>query len=94
MPVTPTKGSKRMAVGTPGRADSRAHAQACTPVGFAAASALEQILAAIAGVERKLDARFAALAADAEEREKRIAAKFLVVDAMEDEVRRKGHWEV
>jgi hypothetical protein len=93
VPVTPTKGKKRMAVGTPrpvrfGRAGGKA-----PPVGFAAASAMEQILAAVAGVERKLEEKaraleermmggMAAMTADADNRVAR-----LVADAEERERR-------
>jgi len=62
--VTPTKGSKRMAMRTPRpnrlRRPALAHP---TPIGFAAASALEQILAAVARVEKKMEEKVAALEA-------------------------------
>jgi len=54
VPVTPTKGSKRMAVGTR-RPIRHSRPARLMPVGFAAASALDQILAAIAGMERKME---------------------------------------
>ena len=55
VPVTPTKGSKRMAMGTPH--PSRLHQLVVRPMpaGFVAASALEQIIAAIAGLEWKME---------------------------------------
>jgi len=87
VPVTPTKGNKRMAVGTP-KATRRRLPVRPMPVGFAAASALEQILAAIAGVEQKMEERITALAArmmegmealamDGKSREGRITARLL-----------------
>jgi len=87
--VTPTKGSKRMAMGTP------RPKRLCRPVlarpaliGFAAASALEQILAAAARVEKKMEEKVTALeaqmmegigslAAEENEREVRMAAGLL-----------------
>jgi len=89
--VTTTKGNKQMAVGTP-KATGRRPAL-LTPVGFAAASALEQILAAIVGAERKMEAKVAvlkakmmkgmnALAADAERRKVRPSVR-LLADAEE-----------
>jgi len=64
VPVTQTKGSKRMAVGTPRRVRPRTWTAARPmPTGFAAASALEQILAAIPGVERKMEEKVTALEA-------------------------------
>jgi len=98
VPVTPIKGSKRMAVGTPRRARSRTWAAARPiPAGFAAASALEQILAAIAGVERKMEEKVTALearvmegmgawVANENEREVRVATR-LLADAEEREKR-------
>jgi len=98
VPVTPTNGSKRMAVGTPRRARPRTWTAARPmPAGFAAASALEQILAAIAGAERKMEEKVTALearitegmgarAADENEREVRAAAR-LLADAEEREKR-------
>jgi len=98
VPVTPTKGNKRMAMGTP-RPIRRSLRPAVRlmPASFAAASALEQILAAIAGVERKMEEKVAALeprkregmgALDADEnvREERVAAR-LLADAEEREKR-------
>jgi len=95
--VTPTKGSKRMAMGT------LRPSQLCRPVarpmptGFAAASVLEQILAAIAGLERKMEEKVGALearmivgmgvlVAGKGEREVRMAAR-LITDAEEREKR-------
>jgi len=62
VPVTPTKGNKRMAVGIP-KATRHCLPVRPMPVGFAAASALEQMMVAIAGVERKMEERITALAA-------------------------------
>jgi hypothetical protein len=116
VPVTPTKGSKRMAMGTPRPTRRYRPAARPIPVGFAAASALEQILAAIAGVERKMegkiealkevmmegmtamvadaDSRAAAMMADAEEREKRLAVRLLAFEGLETEMVEKGKWEI
>jgi len=58
-PVSPTRGSKRMAMGTP--RPTRHYRPAAMRVGLAAASALEQILAAIAEVERKVEKKVALL---------------------------------
>jgi len=98
VPVTPTKGSKRMAVGTLRRVSP------CTwpavrpmPAGVAAAFVLEQILAAIAGVERKMEKKVTALeawmmeemgvlAADENEKEVRAPAR-LLADVEERELR-------
>jgi len=99
VPVTPTKGSKRMAMGTPRPRPTRHYRPANLrpmPIGFAAASALEQTLAAIAGVEQKMEEKVAVLkgrmmegmgvlAADENEREARTVAR-LLADA---EVREK-----
>jgi len=72
VPVTPTKGNKRMAMGTPrpnrhtrpaARPIPAGFVARLMPAGFAAASALEQILVAIAGVERKMEEKVAALEA-------------------------------
>jgi hypothetical protein len=63
VPVTPTKGSKRMAMGTPRPTRQYRPAARPMPAGFAAASALDQILAAIAGVERRMEEKVAALEA-------------------------------
>ena len=68
VPVTPTRGNKRMVMGTPRptrqyRPPRLTGTARSATVGFAAASALEQILAAIAGVERGLEERTAALEA-------------------------------
>jgi len=98
VPVTPTKGSERMAVGTPRR--TRPHTWAAArpmPAGFAAASALEQIQAAITGVEWRMEEKVSALeaqmtegrearAADENEREVRAAAR-LLADVEEREKR-------
>jgi len=97
-PVTPTKGSKRMALGTPkpGR-HYRSRAARPAPIGFAAQSALEQILGAVAGMEKKMEEKVAGLearmmegmgarAAEEEEREKRAAVR-LLADAEEREKR-------
>jgi len=97
-PVTPTKGSKRMALGTPkpGR-HYRSRAARPAPIGFAAQSALEQILGAVARLEKKMEEKVAGLevrmmegmgarAAEEEEREKRAAAR-LLADAEEREKR-------
>ena len=96
-PVTPTKGSKRMALGTPkpGRR-FRLLAARPAPIGFAAQSALEQILGAVARMEKKMEEKVAGLearmikgmgarAAEEEEREKRAAR--LLADAEEREKR-------
>jgi len=97
VPVTPTKGNKRMAMGTP-RPNRHTRPAVCPmPAGFAAASALEQILAAIAGVERKMEEKvtalearmmegMGALAADENEREARVVAR-LMADGEEREAR-------
>ena len=63
-PVTPTKGSKRMALGTPkpGR-HYRSRAARPAPIGFAAQSALGQILGAVAGMEKKMEEKVARLEA-------------------------------
>jgi len=63
VPVTPTKGSKRMAMGTPRPTRQYRPVARPMPVGFAAASALEQILAAIAGVERRMEEKVTVLEA-------------------------------
>jgi len=75
--VTSTKGSKRMAVGTPRRARPRTWAAARPmPAGFAAASALEQILAAITGAEWRMEEKVSVLEARMMEgREARAANK-------------------
>jgi hypothetical protein len=100
-PVTPTKGKKRMAVGTPRpmktlRPGTRLASRPGL-VGFAAQSALECILSAIARVEKRVedaaagnDARLVegiqAVVAEAEAREARLMTR-LLVDAEE---RRRG----
>jgi len=96
--VTPTKGSKRMAVGTPSGAWPRTWAAARPmPAGFAAASALEQILVAIARAEQRMEEKVTALevrmmegmgarGADENDREVRAAAR-LLADAEESEKR-------
>jgi hypothetical protein len=94
VPVTPTKGTKRMAVSTPRRVRFGRHGARAVPVGFAAASALEQILAAVAEVERKADARLAMAMADAEEREKRLGVKLLAMEALETDAMERGRWEI
>jgi len=97
VPVTLTKGNKRMAIGTPRPNRHTRPAVRPMPAGFAAASALEQILAAIAGVEQKMEEKvtalearmmegMGALAADEHEREARVAAR-LMADAEEREAR-------
>jgi len=97
VPVTPTKGKKRMAMGTPRPNRHTRPAVRPMPAGFAAALALEQILAAIAGVEQKMEKKvmalearmmegMEALAADENEREARVAAR-LMVDAEERDAR-------
>ena len=97
VPVTPTKGNKQMAMGTPRPNRHTRPAVRPMPTGFAAASVLEQILAAIAGVEQKMEEKvtalevqmmegMGALTADENEREARVAAR-LMVDAEEREVR-------
>ena len=96
--VTPTKGSKRMALGSPkpGR-HYRSRAARPAPIGFAAQSALEQILGAVAGMEKKMEEKVAGLearmmegmgarAAEEEEREKRVAVR-LLADVEEREER-------
>jgi len=50
-----------MAVGTPRATRLHRPVARPAPVGFAAASALEQILVAIAGMERKMEGKLAAL---------------------------------
>ena len=86
-----------MAMGTPW--PTRYHRPAARPV----ARPLEQILAAIAGMERRLEARDArweerlveglpAVVPDANEREERMAAR-LLADAGEREVRLKADAE-
>jgi len=99
VPVTPTKGSKRMAVGTPRRARPCAWAAArLMTAGFAAAAALEQILAPITGAEQRMEEKVSALeawmaegreaqAADENERKVRAATR-LLADAEEKEKRR------
>jgi len=96
--VTPTKGSKRMAMGTPRPNRLRRPVlERPTLIGFAAASALEQILAAVARVEKKMEEKVAALeaqmmegigslAAEENEREVRMAAG-LLADAEQREKR-------
>jgi len=98
VPVTPTKGSKRMVVGTPRRVWPRTWAAVrLMPAGFAAASALEQILVAIAGAERRMEEKVTVLeawmmeglgarGADENEREVRVAAG-LLADTEEREKR-------
>jgi len=98
VPVTPTKGSKRMAVGTPRRARPRTWAATRPmPAGFVAALALKQILAAIDGAERKMEEKVAMLEArmmegmgarvgDENEREVRAPAR-LLADGEEREKR-------
>jgi len=100
-PVTPTKGSKRMALGTPkpGR-HYRSLAAQPAPIGFAAQSALEQILGAVARMEKKMEEKMGVLeermaaamgerAAQEDEREGRAAA-WLLTDAEEREKRLAG----
>jgi hypothetical protein len=94
VPVTPTKGKKRIAVSTPRPVRFGRHGARAVPVGFAAASALEQILAAVAEVERKADARLAMAMADTEEREKRLAVKLLAMEALETDAMERGRWEI
>jgi len=96
--VTPTKGSKRMAMGTPRPNRLRRPVLArLAPIGFAAASALEEILAAVARVEKKMEEKVAvletwmmegigSLAAEENEREVRMAAG-LLADAEQREKR-------
>ena len=97
VPVTLTKGNKRMAMGTLRANRHTRPAVRPMPAGFPAASVLEQILAAIAGVERKMEEKvtalearmmegMGALAADENERKARVAAK-LMADAEEREAR-------
>jgi len=109
VPVTPSRGSKRMAVGTPNhhrprRATPRPAARSVL-AGFAAASGLEQILGAIAQVEWKLAGAvskwqgnmvegLAAVMAHVEEMEKRLAVKLLAMDGIETKLAQKGQWEV
>ena len=73
-PITPTKDNKRMAVSTP-RPTRHRTAALPIPVGFAAASALEQILAAIAGLRSHMIEGLSAAVTDANEREERMAAR-------------------
>ena len=95
LPVTPARGNKRMAVGTP--KTTRHRPVRPMPVGCGAASTLEQILAAIAGVERRMEETVArmearmmegmkAVVADATEWEERTIARWMV-DAEEREKR-------
>jgi len=104
VPVTPTKGNKRMAVGTPAPKRGRRPMRPA-PIGFAAASALEQILGAVARVEKKMEEKVAALearivagicarAAEVEEREKRLAVRLLALNGIETELAQKGQWEI
>jgi len=97
VPVTPTKGSKRMVMGTPRPSRLRRPVVCLMPTRFAAALALEQILAAIAGLERKMEEKVSALearmmvgmgalVAGKGEREVRMAAR-LIMDAEEREKR-------
>jgi len=95
--VTPTKGSKRMVIGTPQSSWLSRPVARPMPAGFAAASPLEQILAAIAGLERKMEEKVGALevrmmvgtgalVAGEGEREVRKAAR-LIMNAEEREKR-------
>jgi len=101
--VMPTKGNKRMVMGTPRRPRHR-QAAPFGPVGFAAASALEQILGAVAGLGGRMEEReialqgrmmegMAALAANADARAARMMAEVerlevgLQADAEEKEAR-------
>lgn len=77
VPATLTQGNKRMAVCSRRPARQARPKVLPMPTGFAAASALELILAAIARAEQRTEERFRTLAAEAEEREKRIHAKLL-----------------
>jgi len=100
VPVPPTKGGKRMAMDTP--RPTRLNLPVVRPMlaGFAAPSALEQILAAIPGVERKLEkvaaleARMVegmeVLATEENERENRLAVKLLAMDDIESDLVDKG----
>jgi len=93
-----TKGSKRMAMGTPRPNRLRRPVLTCpAPIGFAAALALKQILAAVARVEKKMEEKVAvlevrmmegigSLAAEENEREVRMAVG-LLVDAEQREKR-------
>ena len=97
VPVTPTKGSKRMAMGTLRPKSHLCLVFVCAaPIGLAAASALEQIIAAIARGEKKMEEKVAALevqmmegmgalAADENEREVRMAARLLARGGKEEE---------
>ena len=96
--VTLTKGSKRMAMGTPRPNRLRWQVLACPALNrFAAALALEQILAALARMEKKMEKKVAALearmmegigslAAGENEREVRMAVG-LLADAEQREKR-------
>jgi len=61
VPVTPTRGSKRMAMGTPRPIRQTRPTTRPRPVGGAAAPVLEHVLAAIAGMERRMEEKMAAL---------------------------------
>jgi len=77
VPVTPTKGSKRLARGTPRPGKHSGPAVRLVPAGLAAASALEQILAAIAGVELRMGEKMAAQWAKAEEKIATLEARMM-----------------
>jgi hypothetical protein len=110
VPVTPTKGSKRMAMGTPRPVrQSRPLARVRPmPTGFAAASALEQILAAIGALEKRTSAMEVAAEArheqvglklrdmvtTAEKRKKELGSKLLALGEIETELAQKAPWEI
>ena len=118
VPVMPTRGSKHMAMamGTPRPASWYRLAAPPAFSGMAVTSVVEQVLAAIAGMERKLEEKVAALEgrmmegmaamtadtdgraagvlADAEEREKQLATKFLATEAIEGELGQRARWEI
>ena len=75
-----------MAMGTPRPTRHYRPAARPMPAGFAAASALEQILGAIVRMERKMMEGMSAMVADAGEREERMTAGWLA-DAEEREKR-------
>jgi hypothetical protein len=87
-PTTPTKGNKRMALGTPRPPRRTAKPARPPPVGFAAAAALVQILEAVAQSEQRTEERaarreerlreaLAVAAADAAAREERVLGTLL-----------------
>jgi hypothetical protein len=108
-PVTPTKGSNRMAVDTP-RPPRRMARPAARPIpaGFVAASALEEILGAIGAREKRTAALEAAAKGRHEqvglklqemetapgEWEQELGRKLLVLSEIKTELAQKGPWEI